>query len=534
MTISASTYYDKNGVATLTQTILVPLALPTMTSTFIVAPPAPTIGRQSKQTVHVATIPDGTYFLGLMLPACVAVAVSVLARVLHQTAKLYHPFHALASSTRGALAPDTVCFQTAGAWWVPAADVRRLLRGRGVPLLPLTGLLVLLAAVLVPLSSDTVGIVLEGPECAPADQGRDALRCEMVLAVRSVAAQLVVAVLVSMAALVGAAALVLRKWPTGLAASPNPWSMLHVAGLAANNDMRLLLRRLRNKAGRGRRISNREVATALADIPFVLDYWKDNGVLKYSILVINEEAQSLGRSGGRPATYGAAVVARGANAAPFFVLTWAGRVLFLGLLCAVLIGLMVYNIVGEGVGYIEFMMGRWRILRVSCTAGTTSGDGAPANERRTAVAFISPYRLLRRSGLFKGNIIHMTPPTNPFSGIRSSLAPGQRDIYAGIVAATAVLSEILPVLLSTALDKCTESFVAHEVCSWMAVGVLSIMILAVAGSFFVVWPHMPIDPSTLAGAMYYVTDPTTVSVLSMSPSSGLLFGRASPGTVSGV
>lgn len=32
------------------------------------------------------------------------------------------------------------------------------------------------------------------------------------------------------------------------------------------------------------------------------------------------------------------------------------------------------------------------------------------------------------------------------------------------------------------------------------------MVLVVVGSFFVSWPHMPVDPSTIAGAMYYVCD----------------------------
>lgn len=32
------------------------------------------------------------------------------------------------------------------------------------------------------------------------------------------------------------------------------------------------------------------------------------------------------------------------------------------------------------------------------------------------------------------------------------------------------------------------------------------MVLVVVGSFFITWPHMPVDPSTIAGAMYYVCD----------------------------
>ena len=32
------------------------------------------------------------------------------------------------------------------------------------------------------------------------------------------------------------------------------------------------------------------------------------------------------------------------------------------------------------------------------------------------------------------------------------------------------------------------------------------MVLVLLWSFFVRWPHMPVDPTTIAGAMYYVTD----------------------------
>jgi hypothetical protein len=32
------------------------------------------------------------------------------------------------------------------------------------------------------------------------------------------------------------------------------------------------------------------------------------------------------------------------------------------------------------------------------------------------------------------------------------------------------------------------------------------MVLIAIISFFVKWPHMPVDPSTIAGAMYYICD----------------------------
>jgi hypothetical protein len=38
------------------------------------------------------------------------------------------------------------------------------------------------------------------------------------------------------------------------------------------------------------------------------------------------------------------------------------------------------------------------------------------------------------------------------------------------------------------------------------VAILAAMLLAVGGSFLIRWPHMPVDPRTIAGAMFYVCD----------------------------
>lgn len=75
-----------------------------------------------------------------------------------------------------------------------------------------------------------------------------------------------------------------------------------------------------------------------------------------------------------------------------------------------------------------------------------------------------------------------------------------------IVAFTAILSEFMPILLSNVPFRVTQTWIASRVCNWLAVGILSIMWLVVVGSFFVSWPHMPVDPSTIAGAVYYVCD----------------------------
>ncbi|KAI1802337.1 hypothetical protein F4811DRAFT_563317 [Daldinia bambusicola] len=507
-----TTLFDEHGIPTLTKTDLVPLSL---TTTALVTPTseaAPNV--QSKQALKVVRISNGKYFLGLMLPTFIAIVVSIPVRMIDQGARLYYPFHALASS-RGALACDSLCFQTTGMWNL-SARFRSLLSGD--ILLTLTGLLVLGSIILVPLTSEAVRIILKGPSCATSGGGSSA--CIMVLGVNPVPAQAVVALLVFMVVIVGITAIVLRRWETGL--SCNPWSLFHMGHLAANNEIRtLLLRRVREKGGN---VSNKDMDKTLAKKVFILTDWEENGYSKYSILIRNETCL---KRNGKPARRKAHRRKAKGSSMPFFVLTWTGRLLFLALLCGMIIGLLIYTIIGDGQDYIRYMDGRWRVVRV---AFTTIGVFISLIwwSFFQSVAFLRPHKLLHRIRLYNGEAAYITPPTNPFTGIWSSLTPGRRDVYLGLVSATSILSEILPMLLSTALDKCTETFWAHTVCLWMSVGVLSVMVFTVTGFSFVAWsPNLPIDPSTIAGGMYY----TLTNFVSMSPSSGLLFGKASPGMV---
>lgn len=52
----------------------------------------------------------------------------------------------------------------------------------------------------------------------------------------------------------------------------------------------------------------------------------------------------------------------------------------------------------------------------------------------------------------------------------------------------------------------SELQVVYEVSYWVTLSVLSVMTLLVAASLFIRWTSLPVDPSTLAGAMYFVMD----------------------------
>lgn len=135
------------------------------------------------------------------------------------------------------------------------------------------------------------------------------------------------------------------------------------------------------------------------------------------------------------------------------------------------------------------------------------------------VALTSPYRMIRHGGARARAAVTLNPPTNAFSGLVRSVAGAHRDAYLCAVSAVCVLSEFLPALLSNVPYRVVETYLAQAVSTWLAVAVLSAMVLTVAGSFLVHWPRLPVAPDTLAGAMYYVAVPEASNALVALPAS---------------
>lgn len=126
------------------------------------------------------------------------------------------------------------------------------------------------------------------------------------------------------------------------------------------------------------------------------------------------------------------------------------------------------------------------------------------NLHTQGVAVLSPYHLLAREPQTAQRSILLAPPTNAFSGLWSAIR--RRHSFLAVVALTAMISEFLPILLAQIPFRVTQTHLVHVITTWTAVGVLSVMVLVLLSSFLVCWPHMPLDPSTIAGAMYYVAD----------------------------
>jgi hypothetical protein len=95
-------------------------------------------------------------------------------------------------------------------------------------------------------------------------------------------------------------------------------------------------------------------------------------------------------------------------------------------------------------------------------------------------------------------------PTNAFYGIY--LATRQRHAFYMLTSLMAILSEFLPILLSNIPHKLTQVLLPTLVCTRLSLACLAAMIGIVLWSFFIRWPPMPVDPRSVAGALWYVCE----------------------------
>ncbi|KAI1198584.1 hypothetical protein F5X97DRAFT_333248 [Nemania serpens] len=494
-TPSPSTMYDSNGVPIWTQVLLRPISRYSQ----IIATASPTSPPSSneQQSLELRRMPDGIYFVGLMLPTLFAILVFIPIRILHQNVKLYQGFHALASD-RGASAAESICMKTTG----PTSLLNGLwsLR-RGNYLLALTSALVILSALTIPFSAEVSRLVLQGPQCHPHEKGKSV--CSVVLGVFPTTARVLSVLFIVLIVGIAAAALRLRRWETGV--ERNPWSISYMAQLAANDDVRRVFQRCRRYGNASKGPSTKEFVIKLRGKILGLREWEENHVMKYSVLVLTQEIDDgMDEKPVNKASQSVkfSVNSKGVDSNPFFMLSLMGRIFFLVLLGGVLVAVITYNIVARGSEYERGLTGKAVGARF-----LFSGAGVLISftwgSFFHAVAFLSPYKLLYRKRLNKGEGFNLNPATNPFTGLWLAFVPSRRDVYLGVVAATAILSEALPLYLGNIPCNGVQLQSMEAACVYLSVAILSVMILVVGGSFFVNWPQtMGADPSTIVGAMY--------------------------------
>ncbi|KAK0726367.1 hypothetical protein B0T21DRAFT_33275 [Apiosordaria backusii] len=507
------TVTDSRGAGTLTITtnVLVPPRTKVITNSQGVATatitefptfPTDTPEQQPQAEVSVYYISRGQYFVGFFLPTILAVMLTIPIRMIDMAAKQYQPWHAL-TQRMGVPAEESLCLRTNGFHGI-VSSLKAMASGQ--MLMVLTTLLTISSVFLVPLSAEAVALKLHG-NCSPSDFNG----CAMTLGVFLGPARATTALLSFMVVLLVLILFVLRKWRTGVAA--NPWTIAGMGTLATNRETRAAFCSLPPDKGQG--LSHSKLVAGFGDRTFRLGHFFNHyGIPEYGVMasranvtiVRPERPDSVSTGVTSPQEellHGQNSNAKSERHLPFLMLSYSGRIAFLLPLTGIMVVVLYYNNTGGDTNFERFMSTQNFGVR---SLFTLLGVGITLfwSAFFTSLAILSPYQLMSQSPRPAQQSITLSTPMNAFSGIWSAVK--RRHIFLIVVAATAILAEFLPILLNNVPFRVTQTWVASRVCTWLAVAIMSIMWLVVAASFFIKWPHMPVDPSTIAGAMYYVCD----------------------------
>lgn len=490
-------YITVEGGTQSSTTVWTIVATPTSTS------PSSSNGTKDTQSVTVVVYGLGLrdYMLGAFLPTVLAAVVGYPFKLINVNARLMQPFHELATARGRGGAPAEASIFLRFYDWTGAMSLPRSVRLRQ-PIIVISDLLMLGAALLAPIAAETVSVHVP--------QGCD-LGCHGSLGVTTIPGRVLEALMATMMALLLALIVLLNvfRWETGV--SHNPWGIAGIASLCLSPGIRDMIRKIPcNPTGS---TNESMILEALAARRYALDeYWISSsrgpdGVRGYGIVVRtgSSDAKKPVKINGR-GNRGLCVQKGGKRKStqPFALLTWWGRCALLFTFACVLIIATYYETTSLDSGFERFMDSRGFGIRFLFTAlGVVIGGCMETFFR--SVAIILPYQLLSKHALPGERSILLSPPTNAFYGIYSAFR--QRSIFLGAVSFATILAElILPVTLSHIPFSHLDTYETQLVCAWLSISILALMILIIVYSFFMRWPNMPVDPRTIAGAMFYVCD----------------------------
>ncbi|RSL80254.1 hypothetical protein CEP51_006706 [Fusarium floridanum] len=450
-----------------------------------------TKGGTVKTVVTVYGLDPGKYFLGKFLPAMLAVMLSIPARIIDLNAQQYQPFYAL-NRPNGAMGPQSMNLHFSG-WTGFLQPFKVLSHGHPVPFISM--LIVWCSALMAPTAVEAIGFKMHGKCRINAYEG-----CAPALGVSPQPTHLLLALLAFTIVLLCCLLFFLRNWDTGLYA--NPWSVAGIASLASNREIR------------PKKASEHKIAREMAEKRYGFGLFENRlGQTEYGIVLYDDAGANLHDDGAVSDSNSldshTAVGAKKRRRNPFMVLGLAWRLVFLVFLLGLMVFLLYYHLT------LDKPLASFRKFMNSQTFGVRflfATFGVIISFSWTAffnsIAMIMPYQVMSRGAQTAANSVLLTRPTNGVSGFWSAIKHGQ--LFAAIVAVMNILSEFMPILLSNIPYSLSQVRIAHDICTQLSVGILSAMSLTIISSFVVPWPDMPVDPRSVAGAMYYVSESVMV------------------------
>ncbi|KAK7417884.1 hypothetical protein QQZ08_011465 [Neonectria magnoliae] len=482
-TTIASTKKGKTKTLSSTSTALI-----TVTPTATDADPEPTEDNV-KEVIKVYKMTNGGYFVGKFLPPFLSVLLSIPARVIDLNAQLYQPFYAL-NRPNGAYGPNSMTLHFSGwaGFLKPFVSL-----AEGQPVTFFTMLIVWCTALMTPIATEAIGVKMHGSCTSFNPQG-----CATALGVSPNPTRALLALLALTIVLLCLLLFFLRNWETGLYA--NPWSVAGIASLATNREIR------------PQRSTERKIAKEMAEKRYGFGYFENsNGQTEYGIVLYDDAGQNLSANEITMGTLSEVssldsldVTRKKQKGNPFIALGIAWRLCFMLFLAGLMILVLYYGITFKAQNNFQgFMTSQTFGIRfMFAVLGVIISFGWTA--LFISVAMIVPYQVMSHSPQSASNSVLLTRPTNPFSGIWSAVKHGQ--LFPAVIALMTILSEFMPILLANIPYTITQTEITHNICLYLSVVIMGFMVVALIISFFIRWPHMPVDPRSIAGAMYYVSE----------------------------
>lgn len=491
---------------------------------------------RSPDSDKLFVVSASVYWLVLYMPVVLTLLCAIFSEMISNNLRELLPFNAM-TRPDGATAQESLLMPKGVISGV--VNSFQLLFRFKQPASLLSDLLVVCSAVITTLSTEAVGIQLGG-SCLP----DDATGCYIKLAAFLPPARAVQALLIVSLLAVLTTAYILWRWDSGVAAPPG--SLMATGSLMQNSRVLELFRGIRPEGGVSKNISDRTIVGSLQGQRFKLQHYRtpSQRILSYGMVAKGPRAAS--REGLLAEDKSKTWVKRTLTRASSFtkmakrpswattpgMLDWStyrrrttDKVLDVcGLLylAGLIILITYYNVtVNPDTSFERFINDQDSGVRVLFTAFgvllTFFWDyyyarkllHFPGTDQmltlRLGVALMEPYRQLWRRPQTALKSVAVAPPTTVFVGIWESMV--RREVFATCVALANIISKLTPPLLSNVPFSPVQTWLFSQVATYTTMACLAFLTLVLGyGTLFVKYPHMPIDPGSVAGKMYYLCD----------------------------
>ncbi|KAI3329781.1 hypothetical protein F4824DRAFT_492712 [Ustulina deusta] len=357
-------------------------------------------------------IGPGQYFIGMFLPTIITSLIAIFVRIISTNANYFQPWHSF-TYLHGASSYDSLFLQP-GGWRSFFRSVRSVSSGEVVPFL--ANLLLILSAVLIPLSAEAISLDLRGG-CV--NEANTAKNCAWVLSASPHASGASVVILVLMAFTLVLLLGILRKWHLGV--YTNPRSICTLASLSLNKEVQQLVAKTETPLRNQRR-------DLLERKFFKLRHFQQtNGKTEYGIIMLDEPNEIKSRHAhgsdnrvvppaNKPKT---GTSSKKQPSTKPFTLGYLQRLSLLFIIC----GVLVLRFINSDSFGVQFLFTSFSVIISFLWSSFFDSNKSSANRS-----------------------ILLAPPTNPFSGLW--YAARARCPYLADICLASVFSKFLGIFLS--------------------------------------------------------------------------------------